>query len=87
MKIIRVVYDKDCEFILDIVEEFADQHYVESYSLDKRKEVKSARVIQTDLGSKNVPLIAIEDENQELVAAVYSESNPNWRESLIEKLK
>lgn len=86
MRVIKVVYNKDTNFIVDIVEEFKDNCILEFYSINKRQDMKKARVIQEDMGTKNLPVIAIEDENFELVGGIYSESKPNWRSELISKL-
>jgi len=86
MKVVKVVYNKDTNFIIDIVEEFKDKCILEFYSINKRQDMKKARVIQEDMGTKNLPVIAIEDENFELVGGIYSESKPDWRSELILKL-
>lgn len=87
MKIIKVVYNSDTAFIVDVVSEFSEIVIVELYDTNHHKEKKSARVLQTAYGSKNVPLVVLEDENQEGYAAIWSESNPNWREEIIKYLK
>lgn len=86
MRIIKIVYNKESNFIVDIVEEFKSHCILEFYNINKRQDMKKARVIQEDMGTKNLPLIAIEDENFELVGGIYSESKPNWRLELISKL-
>lgn len=86
MRIVKVVYNKDTNFIVDIVEQFKGTCILELYNINKRQDIKKAKVIQEDLGTKNLPLIAIEDENFELVGGIYSESKPNWRSELISKL-
>lgn len=86
MRIVKVVYNKDTNFIVDIVEKFKNDCILEFYSINKRQDMKKARVIQEDMGTKKLPLIAIEDENFELVGGIYSESNPDWRSELILKL-
>ena len=86
MKTIKVVYDDTCEFILDIVEDFEDKAFVEIFSMEFRKERKHAKVLQTDFGTTNLPLIVFEDENQEYYAAIWSESKPDWREEIIKYL-
>lgn len=87
MRVIRVVYNNKTKFILEILEEFNETFIVETYSMDKRKEVKTARTIQENMGTKNVPLISIEDENLEIVAGIYSETKPDWKIELTNKLK
>lgn len=86
MRIIRVVYSNKTKFILDIVEKFKARYIVETYNLDKRKEIKTAKTIQENMGTKNVPLISIEDENMEIVEGIYSETSPDWQTELIKKL-
>lgn len=87
MKVIKVVYDNDNSFILDIVNEVKGKNIIEAYNLNNRKESKKGRSILTTLGTKLTPVIAIEDENLELIAGIWSENNPNWREELIKKLR
>lgn len=86
MRVVRVAYNNDTKFILDIFENIEGNFITEFFSLDKRKEQKSARGIQTDLGSKKVPLVAILDENLELVGAVWPENNPDWKEEIMFKI-
>ena len=86
MKVVSVAYDKDTEFILGIVQEFKEVCILETFSNNKRKEQKAVKAIQTTLGTKNLPLIAIEDENFELVGGVWPENNPDWKTELKNKL-
>lgn len=78
MKLIKIVYDSKTEFIKDLLFEFEDIAIIESYNTDHHKERKHARVLQTAYGSKNLPLVVFEDENQEGYAAIWSENNPDW---------
>ena len=87
MKIIKVVYDDSTDFILNTVFLFEKQAIVEYYNTGVNKEEKSARVIQTNYGTKNVPLVVFEDENQEGYAAIYSENNPDWKKEIEKHLK
>lgn len=87
MKVLSVAYDRDTEFILDIVKEFESSCIISTFSNSKRKEQKSVRGIQTALGTKSLPLIAIEDENFELVGAIWPENNPDWKTEINNKLK
>ena len=87
MKVVRVAYNKDTKFIIDIIEKFEEYFYLEKYNLNNRKESKIVRSIQTELGSKNLPLIAIQDENLDLIGAIWSENKPNWEEEIIKHIK
>lgn len=88
MKIFRVVYNKETSFILDCIGSINKKGVMfETFSLDKRKEIKTAKAIQTDLGTKNVPLIQILDENLELIDAIWSEHNPDWNKEILNKIE
>lgn len=78
MKVIKVVFSDETNYILNIVEEFEDKAIIETFNIDIRKQQKAARSIQTNFGTKKVPLIVFEDENLEEVDAIWSESNPDW---------
>ena len=82
MKIIRVLYDKSTKFILDIVKDFEEEAIVKTINVESRHNFKQARAIQTNFGTKNLPLIVFEDENLEEVAGIWSESNPDWRKEI-----
>mgnify|MGYP001063545291 CR=1 FL=1 len=82
MKIIKVVYDNSTDFILEIIESFKDIAIVEKINASNYKNLKTVRGIQTRFGTKNFPLIIFEDENLEEVAAIWSESNPDWKQKI-----
>lgn len=76
--LIRIVYDSNCEFILDYI---PDIIRVETYNLDHYKEKKKALPIMVRNGTKNVPLIVfvkngIEDK------VIWSEQNPDWEKEI-----
>lgn len=87
MKTIKAVYNEETTFILDVVSKFQDKAFVETYDLSYRKERKKGRVLQEDYGTKNLPLIVLEDENMEGYAAIWPENDPNWEEEIIKYLK
>ncbi len=78
--LIRVVYDEDCRFILDIVNKYNIEK--EFYSLNHHKERKKALPILTRNGTRNVPLIEFVDEKGEESKVIWSETNPNWEQEL-----
>jgi hypothetical protein len=78
--LIRVVYDEDCRFILDIVNKYNIEK--EFYNLSYYKERKKALPILTRNGTKNVPLIEFVDEEGEESKVIWSETNPNWEQEL-----
>lgn len=86
MKFIKVVYNDESDFILNILNEF-DIKQIELYNIDDYKQKKKAIPIMTRHGTKNVPLIVFEDENLQEYAAIWSESYPDWRLELSKKLK
>ncbi len=78
MKILKVVYDDDTKFILDIVRNLSIKVYIEEYTISDYRQKKKALPILTRHGTGNVPLIVFEDENLEEYTAIWSESNPDW---------
>lgn len=86
MKIIKVIYNSDTSFILDIIKKINRKVYIDSYNLDVNKERKKAIPIMTRHGTKNVPLLVFENENLEEYAAIWSESNPDWKTEITNKL-
>lgn len=78
MKVIKVVYNEDTKFILDIVRSYNGLCITEEFNMDHFQEAKKARPILTRHGAKNVPLIVFEDENLDEVAAIWAEENPDW---------
>ena len=85
MNTIKVIHNNDTKFILDIVKKFKSRAYIEPYNFDTLRLRKKIYKMQEEFGSKKFPLIIIEDENIEEVAAIWSESNPDW-ESTIENI-
>lgn len=87
MKVFRVVYDNNSSFVLKNFEEIDTTGLIiESFSLNKRKEIKTARGIQEELGTKKVPLVQVLDENLELIDAIWSENNPDWEKEILKKI-
>lgn len=78
MKILKVIYDNNTNFILDIVDNIQITLYIEMYNISNYKEYKKALPIMTRHGTKNVPLIVFENENLEEYNAIWSERNPDW---------
>lgn len=86
MKVIKVVFDNRSRFILDIVKYFSDRAIIDLINLDNRKTYKKAKSLQTNFGTKLLPLLIFEDENLEEVAALWSENNPDWEKDISKKL-
>lgn len=86
MRVLKVVYDNKTSFIVDIVNSIKGNYLVDFYSLNKRKEIKYAKEIQTELGTTKLPLIAFLDENFELVDGIWSENNPDWKNEILNKI-
>lgn len=87
MRVIKVLYDFDTDFICKIVDELKGNNIVESYNMNFHKDVKKARPIQTRFGTTKLPLIVFEDENLEEVGAIWPESNPDWVVSIKKQLE
>lgn len=86
MKIIKVIYNSESEFILGIVDTVPAKHIIEKYNMDFHKDKKKAREILERHGTKNLPLIVFENENLDEYAAIWSEQSPDWRVEINNKL-
>ena len=86
MKIIKVIYNSESEFILGIVDAVPAKHIIEIYNMDFHKDKKKAREILERYGTKNLPLIVFENENLDEYAAIWSEQSPDWRVEINNKL-
>jgi len=82
MKIIKVIYNDETSFILDIIQNIDQPKWVEQYNIDDYRQKKKALPIMTRHGTKQVPLIVFEDENLEEYAAIWNESNPDWTKEI-----
>lgn len=82
MKIIKVIYNDSTSFILDILFSIKEVKYFEKYNIDDYKQKKKALPIMVRHGTKEVPLIVFEDENLQETSAIWSESKPNWVETI-----
>lgn len=83
MKVIKLVYDFSCTYVLSILENLEDKIILESYNIDYHKDKKSAISLMTRYGTKKVPLLVFEDENLEEYAAHWAESNEEITAELI----
>lgn len=82
MRIFRVAYNNESSFITELFTNIKGNFIVDFFNIDKRKEQKSARGIQTSLGTKMLPVIEILDENLEIIGAIWSENTSNWEEEI-----
>lgn len=82
MKIIKVIYNDECKYIVDIIENINCKILKDFYNIDDYKQRKKALPIMTRHGTNNVPLIVFADENLDEYAAIWSEENPNWEEKI-----
>ena len=87
MRIIKVIYDDNSSFIVDIVNKFKQGNIIELYNTSFFKTIKKARPIQTRFGSHNVPLVVFENENLEEIGAIWAESSPDWEEAIKKELE
>lgn len=79
MKVLTVIYDNKSEYILDIVKSVQKKVLIQTFTLDDYKQKKKAIPILTRHGTLNVPLIVFADENLDEYAAIWSETNPDWK--------
>jgi hypothetical protein len=82
VKIIKVVYDDESKFIIDIISKIEGKFIFEAYNISYYKDSKKARGIMERHGTKQVPLIVFENENLDEFAAIWSETNPDWLEEI-----
>lgn len=80
---IRVVYDDNCRFILDILDSIEFGIKVETYDYNHYKERKKALPIMTRNGTRNLPVIEFVDMDGEESEVIWSETNPNWKDEII----
>ena len=82
MKVIKIIYDINTQFINDIVDNIKHKVVIERFTLNDYKQKKKAIPIMTRFGTTNVPLVVFEDENLIEYAAIWSEQNPDWEKEI-----
>lgn len=87
MRFIKVIYDNNSNYIVEIIKEISNTTLVEYYNIDVNREKRKAMPIMVRHGTKNVPLIVFEDENLQEVSAIWSEQNPDWKSEILKNLK
>ena len=87
MRFIKVIYDNNSNYIVEIIKGISNITLVEYYNIDINKEKRKAIPIMVRHGTKNVPLIVFEDENLQEVSAIWSEQNPDWKSEILKNLK
>ena len=87
MRFIKVFYDNNSNYIVEIIKGISNITLVEYYNIDINKEKRKAIPIMVRHGTKNVPLIVFEDENLQEVSAIWSEQNPDWKSEILKNLK
>ena len=87
MRFIKVIYDNNSNYIVEIIKVISNITLVEYYNIDVNQEKRKAIPIMVRHGTKNVPLIVFEDENLQEVSAIWSEQNPDWKSEILKNLK
>ena len=87
MRFIKVLYDDNSNYIVEIIKEISNTTLVEYFNIDVNREKRKAIPIMVRHGTKNVPLIVFEDENLQEVSAIWSEQNPDWKSEILKNLK
>lgn len=87
MRFIKVIYDNNSNYIVEIIKGISNITLVEYYNIDVNQEKRKAIPIMVRHGTKNVPLIVFEDENLQEVSAIWSEQNPDWKSEILKNLK
>ena len=85
MQTLKVLYNNNCTFIIDIVNKFKDYFYIELYNYDS-KQKRKIKLMMEDFGTTNLPLILFQDENLKDIFAIWSENNPDWEKEILNKL-
>jgi len=86
MKVVKIIYNNDTKFILDVPATLEEKVIVETYNISDYREKKNALPIMTRHGTTKVPLVVLENENLDEYAAVWSEENPDWVKEITKKL-
>ena len=81
-ELIKVVYDLNSNYILNILEKYKDMITIESYDLDYHKQRKKGISLLTHNGTKLTPLIIFYNKNGEDYKVLWSENNPNWEKEI-----
>ena len=87
MRFIKVIYDNNSNYIVEIIKGISNITLVEYYNIDVNQEKRKAIPIMVRHGTKHVPLIVFEDENLQEVSAIWSEQNPDWKSEILKNLK
>ena len=91
MKQINIIYNQDCEYVLNIVNKYCKDDIIKTtYNTDNYKERKKALPIMVRNGTKNVPLITLINEDDEEYKVLWSENHDgvlDWENSIEEIFK
>ena len=91
MKKINIIYNQDCEYVLNIVSKYCKDDIIKTtYNTDNYKEKKKALPIMVRNGTKNVPLITLINEDDEEYKVLWSENHNgvlDWENSIEEIFK
>lgn len=82
--IVKIVYnDSKEEYSKEVAEIFSGQQYeVELYNEDFYKNHKKAMLIKASCGTKLIPLVAVYNDNKELIKVFYQEDKSNNIENI-----
>ena len=80
---IRVVYSDSSRFILDILDSIEFGIKVETYDYSHYKERRKALSIMVRNGTMSLPLIEFEGIDGEPGEVIWSETNPDWQQEII----
>ena len=91
MKQINIIYNQDCEYVLNVVNKYCKDDIIKTtYNTDNYKEKKKALPIMVRNGTKNVPLITLINEDDEEYKVLWSENHDgvlDWESSIEEIFK
>lgn len=86
---LKLIYDEDTKFIVDVVNSLLCNVDVciEKYDISNYKDKKKALPIMTKFGTRQVPLLVFENEKGIEYTAIWNETSPNWIKEIKKILK
>lgn len=81
MRILNVIYDNDSKFIYDMVDELENHYHIYKLNFESRDKSKCRKMME-EYGTRNFPLLVIQDENLDYVSGVWSENTTDWKKEI-----
>ena len=81
MKILNIIYDNDSKFIYDMIDELDGHYHIYKFNFESRDKAKCRKLME-EYGTRNLPLIVIQDENLDFIGGVWSENTTDWKKEI-----